>query len=455
MEKINRLFVPEHVIVIFALTATFFTGAFLFSYNPFLPLFAGGSLLVLSLFFSSPLLLLAILIVVRMSLDYSSQYVTLNIFETTLTLSQLIGLGIAALGSILIFQNKEKLLKYPFFYPLLLVFFWGASTLPYSIVPGSTLTELIRIFGLLSIGFMAYLVTKKTQDYKILLIALLVSSFLPVLFSLYQFLFGVGFSDSDVALARIFGTFSHPNILSLYLFSLLVVTVLFFLIPSLKESAQKKNISLVLFGIFSLLLLLTFTRVAWVVAFLFVATLLFFRFRIALIPIVILPIILYFISPNFSDRVQESLSPDPDSSIVWRQNLWHDTTLKTVQDDRQILGYGMSSFPFVSENLRGENKGSNDPHNDLIRFFVEGGYIGLLVYLVYSATILFILLRAAFTQKGWLKDSLLIMSLFWLCLLFASLSDNIFKNTPVEWIFFILAGSLVALAQKNIPKKGK
>lgn len=449
MEKIKNIFIPTHVLVIFAITAFFFTGSFLFSFNPLLPLFAGGSLLILSLFLQAPLVLLAFLIVVRMSLDYSSQYLTLSLYEQSFTLSQLIGLGIALLGTILIVQKRKEVLHYPVFWPLALIFAWGASTVPYSVSSGSTLAELVRIFGLFSIGFMAYIFTKRSSDYKFLLHAIILSALLPILLGLYQFFFGIGFVDADVSVARIFGTFSHPNIFSLYLFSLLVVTVLYFLLPGIQHDTKRKKYAYFLLAVFSLLLLLTFTRVAWITAFIFGATLLFARSKMTLIPAILLPLVLYFASPTFQDRVQESLSPDPDSSIVWRQNLWHDTILKTTQDDRRIIGFGMSTFPLVSETLRGENVGSHDPHNDFVRFFVEGGYIGLLVYVVYILSVFIILASHFFKRSGWKKQSFFILALFWFCLCLAALSDNIFKNTPVEWIFFILTGSLLKLATKK------
>lgn len=449
MEKIKTFFIPTHALVIIALTAVAITAALLFSVNPLLPLFAGSSLLVLSLFFQGPLLLLATLIIVRMSLDYSSQFITLSLFERTFTLSQLIGLGIAFLGALLILQKREQFLRYPLVWPLLLIIIWGLATASYSVAVQGTLTETVRVFGLLSIGFMAYVFTKNKSDYRTLLIAILLSSILPLVLSLYQTLFGVGFTDSDVAVPRIFGTFSHPNILSLYLFTLLAVVTLFYVAPLFTSATKKRNFTLILLAVFSFFLLLTFTRVAWVTAFLFFSILIFFRYKIALIPIILFPVVLYFVSGTFSDRVNESLSPDPDSSIVWRQNLWHDTVLKTVQDDRTTFGYGMSTFPLVSETLRGENVGSHDPHNDFVRFFVEGGYVGLTVYILYTLSILLIILRQALKQQGWLRDSLLILTLLWFCLLLASLSDNIFKNTPVEWIFFILAGALLKLSRKE------
>lgn len=452
IKKLDSLFVPAHLLVIFAGTALFFTAAFWFSFDPFIPLFIGTGLIGLSLFFKSPLSLLTLLIIVRMSLDYSSQYFTFSLYERVFTLSQLIGLGIAILGALLLVKERKKILKYPLIWPFAALLFWGIATLFYSFSPTNTLTEILRIFAFSSIAFFAYAVTRTQRDYSFLLKAVLLSSVIPLFFSLYQFLTGTGLSDSDVLAPRIFGTFAHPNILSLYLFTLIMVSILYALTFSKKQFLNRRLFFLFLFGIFSFFLLLTFTRVAWLITFLFLLIIILFRYRIAIIPVILLPVILFFTSETFQERVNETLAPPPDSSIVWRKNLWHDTTLKTFQDGRASYGYGLGTFPLISLNLRGENIGSHDPHNDTVRFFIEGGFIGLTVYLLYLFSVFILLLFYAKKTSGWQRESFLILALFWACLFLAGQTDNLFKNSPVEWIFFILVSSLIALTQRQIKK---
>ncbi len=452
----SNFYLPISVFWILSLSFIGIVFSYWFSFSLLVPVAFGVALLTAIFYLQNPLLLLAALIIVRMSLDYSSQYFSLTFYDITLTLSQLLGLGIAILGILTLYLKKKTVLSYPFLIPFCLVLLWGTGTLFSSYSPSATFAEILRVFGLLSIGAMTYVFVENKKDYSLLLWAILLSSIIPLTVSLYQFLFGIGFVDSDVAIPRIFGTFSHPNILSLYLFALLAAATLFYF---KEESPSQKTIrwSLIFMSIFSVLLLLTFARVAWVSAFVFFAVIIFFRHRLALLPILLFPIVLYFFSATFADRVNESLSPHPDSSIIWRQNLWHDTLLSTQQDGKIVTGYGMGTFPLVSEVLRGENVGSHDPHNDLVRFLVEGGYIGLIIYTLYVSSILIILyVKAQHTIKPWLHRSLLTVTLFWACLLLASLSDNIFKNTPVEWIFFILSGALLKLSflQKS-PKSKK
>ncbi|MEI9966760.1 MAG: hypothetical protein WDN67_03960 [Candidatus Moraniibacteriota bacterium] len=58
----------------------------------------------------------------------------------------------------------------------------------------------------------------------------------------------------------------------------------------------------------------------------------------------------------------------------------------------------MDTFPLVSESLRGQNLGSNDPHNDFVKFFVEGGIIGLATFLLYLASLAWIIGKRALRE---------------------------------------------------------
>ena len=170
-----------------------------------------------------------------------------------------------------------------------------------------------------------------------------------------------------------------------------------------------------------------------------------------LFPLIFFPLILFVFSQTFQDRVLESFHPGPDSSILWRQNLWHDVTTKSIQDGNYWFGSGMDTFPIMSESLRGIYLGSNDPHNDFVKFFVEGGVVGVVIYVLYLTSILFILIKNYLRShpKSALQLSFGMLILFFIALMLASLTDNVFKNTPVQWLFFIALGGLLALVEKR------
>jgi len=420
-------------------------------FNLALPVLFFSAIGLFILFRVQPLIFLAILIIARMSLDYSSQYLGFTVYDITLSLSQLLGIGVAILGFYCIFLYQKNLSQFSLTQPFLVILLWGIFSLLSSIAPGTSISEIIRIFDLLVIALLAFLFVKTQKDFQLLLKALLLSAVVPSLVALYQYINNIGFSDADVSIPRIFGTFAHPNTLSLYLFTLLVVSFIYYTFHR-KEIVNQQQIVFYLGVLFlGFLLFLTFARVAWIITFLFVLIIAVTRYRRLLLPLILLPLILILLSPAFQNRISESLSPDPDSSIVWRQNLWSDVIQKTIQDERIVVGSGINTFPLFTDTLRGSLLGSNDAHNDFVKFFVEGGVIGLFALFVFYL-LLFLLLqkiRRRFPKNSPLSEICFIMMVFLFCLIIASLTDNIFKNTPVQWIFFVLLGALLSLSQKK------
>ncbi len=445
----NPLREPTLWMFLIALGAFGTLGAFLLHFSPLLPLLLCGSILALILLFRQPLLLLFGLIIVRMSLDYSSQYVSLNFYNISLSLSQALGVSIALVGLMVIILQRRALSTFPLFLPFFLLFLWGGMTLFYSLYPKTTLQELLRIFDLFALSFLGYVTVQKTRDFKELLQAFFLSSILPILFGIYQFIFHIGLADENVSVLRIFGTFSHPNVYSLYLYTLVVFGTLYFLLFA--DRGVRKIVTLGILGIFSVMLMLTFARVAWIAMFLFIFLGALLRYRLLLFPLILIPFVLFTFSQSFQERVIESFNPDPDSSIVWRQELWHDVTRYSIQEERTLLGSGMDTFPKVSESVRGTTHGPNDPHNDFVKFFVEGGVVGVIIFVLYLVSLLWIMVkRYKESKKGSaLQLAFGIMILFFITLELSALTDNIFKNTPLQWLFFTALGALLSLAEKK------
>ncbi len=423
--------------------------SFFLHFSPLLPFLLAFGILSLILAFRAPLLLLFGLIIVRMSLDYSSQYVSVSFYNITLSFSQLLGVGIALLGVVILILKRQHLFRYPLFFPFFLLLFWGSTTLLYSLSPTDTLQELLRIFDLFTLGFLAYATIRDTADFKHLLQAFFVSSILPILFGLYQYAFHIGLSDQNVSILRIFGTFSHPNVYSLYLFALIVFGGLYLVLFA--DSGIRRIITAGLVAIFTTVLVLTFARVAWIALFVFVFLMALLRYRLLLFPLFLIPFVLYVFSPSFAERINESFHSDPDSSLLWRQTLWADVTRHSLQEDRLLLGAGMDTFPKVSESVRGTNNGPNDPHNDFVKFFVEGGLVGLGIFFLYLFSLGYLLIKKYRQARpgSALRLAFGVMFVFFLTLELSALTDNIFKNTPVQWLFFTALGALLALSEQK------
>ncbi len=156
---------------------------------------------------------------------------------------------------------------------------------------------------------------------------------------------------------------------------------------------------------------------------------------------ILIPIFILALSGTLRERAIQSFDLNPDSSIAWRLTLWSDNIRKTFIDGREWYGYGLETFPSASEELRGIVLGSNDAHNDFVKFFIEGGYIGLASFIAYLGLLFFPLVRSYRNTPG--KDVKTIFGVLIVLLIaieFSALSDNVFRNTPLWIIFFAAAG---------------
>jgi putative inorganic carbon (hco3(-)) transporter len=416
-----------------------------------LPVVAVAGGVALLLLFRAPLFLLGTLVVIRMSLDYSSQFIAFEFFERTFSLSQLLGLGIAGLGALALLLYRREIMAFPLVLPYGLVLLWGATTLLYTLSPAASLQELLRIFDLFTIAFLAFVAVRRYRDYRFLLMAIFVSSVPPIFFGLSQIATGTGLVDENVSAIRIFGTFSHPNVFSLYLFAIAAIAGIYFLVYARKDNARLFT------GLFLLLVLgtlfLTYARIAWIALFLFAFFVTVWHFRFLLVPLLLLPVVLITFVPAVQERVNESLHPSADSSVVWRQNLWHDMLLNAKIEQQTLFGSGLDTFRFIADALRGERFGSTDSHNDFVKFYIDGGRIGLGIYGLFLLLFLYPAWQIRrVTPSHSLKYAATLLLFLLLTLMVASLSDNVFKNTPVQWLIAIVYGGLLALYRASLPR---
>lgn len=427
----------------------------------FFPIAVTIGIIATVLLFEQPLLFLSSLFFIRMITDYASQNISVSLFEFSFSISQVIGIGIALLGMPFLFKYRSRITAYQLLIPFALLFTWGLASTLFSINIARTLQDLVRIFDIFIIGFIAFVSIQKPKDFRLFLTVILVSSIAPILAGFIQFILGIGLQDDSVSVARIFGTFAHPNVYSLYLFSVVVCSSLFIL--TTPTNTQRNN-NIIFGGLILatsfLALILTFARVSWVIAFLFFIALSLWKHPKLLIPIIFVPLIIFAASPILQDRILQTFTQTSDSSTSWRIMIWQDVTQRTISEHHQWHGYGLETFPVVAEQLRGDQFGSNEAHNDYVKFFTEGGFIGLGVFLTY----LFLIFRTM--MRGY-KNTISnnnklifgILMIFFASMMTASLSDNIFKNTPLWWVIMSLTGGALGLVHyentqqkpKNIP----
>jgi putative inorganic carbon (hco3(-)) transporter len=425
---------------------------FAFGLSPYIPLFLFLGLAALALFVFKPHLFLGILVLVRMSLDYTSQFFTITALEHQFTLSEVFGISIGVIGFLTLVRNGRKCITYPLLPPFALLTIWGGLSLFYSISPSSTLRDLLRIFDLFTFGFLAYSTVRTRVDFKRLLEWLFLSFLIPLTVGFYQFAAGIGFQDESSPIPRIFGTFVHPNVFSLVLTVIFSLGILYR--TAFAESKREQFFSSCFIALTTLSIILTLSRIAWVAAGIFLFFFAVASARKIILPLVLVPLIILALSGTIRERVIQTFDFNPDSSILARTNLWNDNIQKTFIDGRAWYGYGLESFPTASEELRGIRLGSNDAHNDYVKFFVEGGYVGLGIFLLYIALLFYPLLaRYLHAADKEIKTVFFILFLVLVSIEISALTDNVFRNTPLWIIFFTAAGGAFGFSNPRPLKK--
>ncbi|MBZ0257410.1 O-antigen ligase family protein, partial [bacterium] len=132
-------------------------------------------------------------------------------------------------------------------------------------------------------------------------------------------------------------------------------------------------------------------------------------------------------------------------SHTWRLLNWR--YLYREWKKQPILGYGLASTPKVNPNINVLGGGvGHDPHNDYVRYLVETGAVGLvlwLAFLVWTGRVLWNALRRAHAPPQ-RRGALIAFALFaaWAV---GSLNDNLITATAYQyalWSIFALFSEL-------------
>lgn len=402
----------------------------------------------------SPYLLLFTLIFIRPSLDRLSEILNFSMpFDPTriITVAQVFGLLTVFLGILYLAPRIKKVLSVPLFYPFFVLLLWGMGTLLYSVSFSQTLYEILRLFSILFIFLLSYFVINTREKFFRLLVISSLSAIIPIVTAMYQFVFSIGYVDDAFAVPRIYGTFAHPNIFALYLVVVLTALLLIFFTYTQKRS---RNISLLAFFGVIVILIMTYARAAWATFFLFLGLIASVKYLKILPALFLIPIVLFLASPTIQGRIMEGANLGPSSSLAWRIAIWNDTIHKTIADQNTIFGYGLGTFEIIAESVRGIRFVVNAPHNEFVRSFVEGGMVGLFVFLFFSFSPIFVLYKNwKASRTSVQRDTFLILLCLSSALLLLSATDHVLRSTMVQWILWAMIGGALSVYRKPLSKE--
>jgi O-antigen ligase len=320
------------------------------------------------------------------------------------------------------------------------------------------LQETIRAMSFVVLYFVGWIyVTKQNKFFDIIRI-IVYGSVIPLIVAYIEYFSGAGLYTNPGFENRIAGTFGHPNVLAYY--SVIILALIGTIIFNKKNNIL--NIEREIFrliGIFYIIVLvITFTRGAWLGLILFVILMSLAQYPMRTLKIGSLVIssgIILIFSYNFVaspeildlpglnkipiiNRVSGLFNSDPSDSVIWRINMWRDAYNKALESP--IIGFGTGSSESIIEQTRGTYRGSVEVHNDYIKIFLEQGVIGLTIYIILILNILFNLYYRYIKSKN---IYILTIAVLITIIYTVSLWDNLLRGTVLMWILFLLLGGVL------------
>ncbi len=234
---------------------------------------------------------------------------------------------------------------------------------------------------LLSLFLLTQASLKKIKDFYKLAFFLIVLSLPAILISYYQIFSGLFYEYADVDIHRVSGPFDSPNLLgSLLLLTISLSLILLSYLNQIKET--KYNLFLFAYLFSSLpIFIVTFSRSAWLGLVIFLGFFSLQKRKMFLAIILLFSILLSFML--MMEPTKERLSGFSEhtmfDSMYARKNIWRMSYKKFLA--KPFWGYGAGSFATVINDAKESHNGTENPHNDLVFFSLEGGLMGLIAYL--------------------------------------------------------------------------
>lgn len=389
------------------------------------------------------------LLIFRTTFDsLGSEQELFNLFSISVSLTFLLGVMLISLAVFEMIKRKLKLKDLKVFWPWFLFLGLTAILSLFSFDKQASLVNFFRLLSFLSAFIFGYLVFDTPKKLTHLAKVIIFSAIIPAGVAWWQLINRGGFFDGERW--RLLGTFTHPNMLAIYL--VLVISLTLFVALNLKQNNVERIPYALLVIFFTVPLLFTYTRVAWLsLAFILFAVGVY-RFRKLLFISLIGVFLLYCFAPFFQDRIATLAAISTDNSSSWRLDLWRD--IITYIKLNPWFGYGPGTASVFLKNNIQRLLVETEPHNDYLRIWLESGIFVLLSYLWIFVDYLKRMWRAFKTEtRPRLKMLIFFLIFFTISLGGTSMTDNVVKDAVMQWEFWALSGGVLMII--NLPHHHK
>jgi len=450
MDILHRLNITP-LIAIFALFLGLLMSWGIVYSNPIYVLGLSGLILLSIGFLESPkittLFLIMILPIIRGFAEstrlFSGSAYTVNILG-------ILNIFIPIMVAIYLFVHHRKFSSFKLSKPITLFTMYLLLGILFSVSPFITLRECFRIVMPISLYFIILCFEIDGNQAKKFLYVILLSSIVPMLIGGYQYI-NKSCIYEGYGINRLSSTFGHPNCYAMFLVICILITSYLY---SSRNWFMGKMVFISYLACLFFSLFNTFTRIGWatslfslsILGMLGKKRLIFFIFSVL--------IIMFLLIPNISNLFLERIKPD--SSAMDR--LVFNKFSLSLFTEKPSLGIGLGNYGLLSEERFGiaiERYGKAfgvAPHNDYLKFLVETGLIGLLLYLYLMYSALRIGIRLCKSDKVAFKNYGIFLISLILGILFFGITDSGFTYSWIYlWIILAIGEVHLRSLEKSKP----
>ena len=378
---------------------------------------------------------------------------------------RVIGFSIAILFSIIFLSKKSrvKFFKAPLSKIIPLAISFLCLSAFWSVGQQEKFVQFSFYILLATLYFTAYFSIKNKVSFYHLVVFLIVLSFPAIFMAYFQIFGGLFFEYADMDIRRVSGPFNSPNLLGSFLLVTSALATILLLVP--KTADYKRYNGYLIFYLIIVLpiFFLTFSRSAWLgaVVFLAIFSLQSKRFIISAILALILLLSAMFMFEATRERVSGFSERTMFDSVYARTNIWRMSHKKFLE--KPFLGHGAGSFSEVINDAKESAGGTDNPHNDIIFFSVEGGVVGVIGFLSIIFSFYFYLIRFHIRIKkiGHInqrkRNYLYILSLgitaLFIAMTIISMVESYYEGNFLHLFVWSLLGGWFALAGKELKMK--
>ena len=330
-----------------------------------------------------PALGVALIVIVRPSLDLWADRPLASIGSSQLNAASLMALMFIAIGGAYVIEHWANARSAPVARPYLGLAIMAVLSISVAPSKGGAITETLRLLSVVVLYLAAFAVIRDRRGLMRMTAAILTSLIVPTVVALYQFSHGGSTVIGEVG--RSTGTFLHPDPFGIFLGFMTA-----FMVPLALTGVLRYRWWVVLaLPAVALALISSYTRTGWVGFMFGMAVLAVVRYRRLL---VIGPLLLVLVAAavpstlhRFSDLNSGRTHYGPGNSLRARYDLWRQNLPKVAHNP--VLGNGFKSIVEDTAGTAGPAAGGVNvvqgahSHSDFVRAVVELGVPGLVFFM--------------------------------------------------------------------------